>query len=422
MPQLAYVDLQYKPSVNDLICEFSVKPASGVSLKQASELIASESSIGTWTDVQTMIPSVAKKLKPHVFHIGSEIVKIAYPLSLFEIGNVSQLLSSVAGNIFGMKALSGLRLEDIKFPAQYTSVFKGPKYGIDGIRKLIRVNNRPILGTIVKPKLGLGAKDFANVAGDAWMGGVDAVKDDENLTNMQFNKFTDRVVATLKVRDKVENMTGERKVYFPNITAPYGEMVRRAEFVKRNGGEYVMMDIITTGWSALQAFRDLDLGLAIHAHRAGHGLFTENKDYGMSMLVVAKLARLIGVDQLHVGAIVGKMKGETREVEHIGEEISGDFMKQEDKEHVLSQGWRGIKSVFPVCSGGLHPGVVGDLMKYMGKDIIIQAGGGVHGHPDGTIAGARAMRQAINAALAKQTVRQYASTHIELRRALEKWQ
>lgn len=423
MNQIEFVDLRYRPTGEDIIAEFYIHPAPGVSLKDAAATIASESSIGTWTDISTLKASVVKSLKPHVFYINQAtgIAKIAYPLNLFEPGNIPQLLSSVAGNIFGMKVLRSLRLEDIKFPAPYISDFKGPKFGVEGIRKLLRIGKRPILGTIVKPKIGLGPRDFGKVAYNAWIGGIDAVKDDENLTSMRFNKFTDRVAATLSFRDKAEQVTGERKVYFPNITAPFDEMVRRAEFVKRQHGEYVMIDIITVGWSALQAFRNLDLGLAIHAHRAGHGIFTEDPEQGISMLVISKLARLIGVDQLHVGAIVGKMKGEAHEVEHIGEEISREFVINDEREHVLAQSWKGIKTVFPVCSGGLHAGVVGELMKHMGNDIIIQAGGGVCGHKSGVSAGARAMRQAVEAVMLGQTVRQYASTHLELRQALEQW-
>jgi len=253
------------------------------------------------------------------------------------------------------------------------------------------------------------------------VGGIDAVKDDENLTSMKFNRFKDRVASTLSKRDKAEKKTGERKVYFPNITAETGEMIRRAEHVKKLGGRYVMIDIITCGWSALQALRDADLGLVIHAHRAGHGLFTEHREHGMSMLVIAKLARLIGVDQLHVGAIVGKMKGGAKEVEHIGEEITDAFIKSSDADHILAQNWKGIEPVFPVCSGGLHPGLVAPLMRHMGHDVIIQAGGGIHGHPGGSTSGARAMRQAVDAAMLGVSARQYASTHSELRKALEKW-
>jgi len=423
MSQLSYVDPRYKPGQSDLICEYYVRPAAGVTLRQAADAIACESSIGTWTDIGTMSKSIARRLAPHVFSVDNNtgVIKIAYDIDLFERGNVPQLLSSIAGNIFGMRVLKSLRLEDIRFPAAYLSGFKGPKFGVKGVRNLLRVEERPVLGTIVKPKLGLTARQHAKVAYRTWVGGIDAVKDDENLTSMVFNRFKDRVAATLKKRDKAEKKTGEKKVYFPNITSDTFEMLKRARDVKKLGGEYVMIDIITCGWAALQALRNADLGLAIHAHRAGHGMFTEHREHGMSMLVVAKLARLIGVDQIHVGAIVGKMRGGASEVEHIGEEITEDFVRPADKDHILSQRWKGIKSVFPVCSGGLHPGLVGKLMFHMGNDIIIQAGGGIHGHPDGTTAGARAMRQAVDAALLGVPAKRYASTHGELRKALEKW-
>ena len=265
-----------------------------------------------------MSPEIAKKLKPSVFYIDGDrnLIKIAYTIDLFELDNISQILSAIAGNIFGMKALKNLRLLDVLFPKELIREFKGPKFGIDGIRNLLKVENRPLLGTIVKPKVGLDAKNHAKVCGDAWLGGLDIVKDDENLTSMKFNKFEDRMRETFKVRDKVENETGEKKIYMPNITAKLSVMEERAKLVKEYGGEYVMIDIITVGFSALQEIRDFleDLELVIHAHRAMHAAITRNKKHGITMLALAKIARLIGVDQLHTGTIIGKMEGERTEV------------------------------------------------------------------------------------------------------------
>jgi ribulose-bisphosphate carboxylase large chain len=321
-----------------------------------------------------------------------------------------------------MKTLKNLRLIDVHFPERMIKSFDGPKFGVPGIRRKFRIKKRPLLGTIVKPKLGLNESEHARSAYESWIGGLDIVKDDENLTSMSFNHFEKRVTETLKMRDRAEQKTGEGKFYMPNITAETNEMLKRAEFVKNHGGEYVMVDIVSVGWSGLQTLREAndDLNLIIHAHRAGHATFTKNPKHGISMLVVAKLARLIGVDQIHVGtANVGKMGGdETSEIEDV---IESKFVTELKGGHVLEQFWYNIKPVFAVASGGLHPGSLPKLLGKMGNNIIIQAGGGVHGHPRGSEAGARAMRQALEACMKGYTLEEYAENHRELYEAIKKW-
>ncbi len=419
---LNYIDRKYKPKDDDLVCEFRVEPARGLSIEEVCEKIAGESSIDTWTEISTMNPVMAKKLKPHVYSIDKKTkeVKIAYPSDLFEAGNIPQILSAVGGNIFSMKVVNNLRLQDIHLPNLILKSFKGPLYGLYGIRKLLKVPSRPLIGTIVKPKVGLNEVQHARVAYEAWMGGLDAVKMDENLTSMKFNKFEKQVKETLKLRDKAEKETGERKVYFANVTAETREMISRAKYVKSLGGEYVMIDIITSGWAALQTLRESDLGLAIHAHRAGHSMLTRNPYHGCSMLVIAKIARLIGVDQIHIGALA-KMEGPSEEVEHIGEEIEDKFIAEDRKTHILQQNWEHIKPIFAVCSGGLHPALLPRLVKLLGKDIIAQFGGGCHGHPKGTRAGAMAIRQAVDATMQNIPLNEYARTHKELALALKTW-
>ena len=422
MVNLGYISLSYKPAENDLVCEYYLEP-NKISFERACEHVAAESSIGTWTDIKTMSRQIAKRLKPHIFDINPQrgIVRIAYTSKLFEGGNMPEILSSIAGNIFGMKAVKNLRLQDISFPKSIIKKFKGPKFGINSIRKLLGVKKRPLLGTIVKPKVGLTPAQHAKVAYEAWVGGLDIVKDDENLSSMVFNSFEKRLKLTLKMRDKAERETGERKMYMPNTTAETNEMLRRAKLIKAYGGEYAMIDIITSGWAALQTLRNADLGLVIHAHRAGHGIFTEDPKHGISMLTIAKCARLIGVDQIHVGAIVGKMKGRKQEVELIGEEIEEHIIHPNKAAHVLEQKWFNIKPVFAVCSGGLHPGKIPPLVKAMGNNIIMQFGGGCHGHPDGTVHGAKAIRQALEAALKGISLEDYAESYIALHKALLKW-
>jgi len=406
----------------DLVAAYYLEPAKGVSFEEAAQAVASESSIGTWTNLSTLPPKLKRELHARVFKINkkSKIVLIAYPTALFERGNIPQLLSSIAGNIFGMKEVNNLRLLDINFPNRYIRSFKGPKFGIEGVRKIVKVKKRPLLGTIVKPKLGLNEKQHAKVAFQAWLGGCDIVKDDENLTSMRFNNFEKRVKETLRLRDKAEQITGERKVYMPNVTAPFSKMMKRAKYVKKEGCEYAMVDILSAGWSSLQDLRDADLNLILHAHRAGHAAFTRSSRHGISMLMIAKLCRLIGMDQLHVGAIVGKMHGGKKEVKAIGEEIE-DRIIYKGRNHILSENWLNIKPMFAVCSGGLHPGKIPPLVKAMGNDIIIQLGGGIHGHPLGTRHGAIAARQALEATIKGIPLNYAAMKHFELALALRKW-
>jgi ribulose-bisphosphate carboxylase large chain len=420
-----YVNLNYKPDDNDLIAMYYVEKSSECrDLEQACEEIAKESSIGTWTKIATLSSDIAEKLKPSAFYIdaNNNIVKIAYTKELFEAGNLPQILSAIAGNIFGMKVLDYLRLLDISFPKSIVSAYKGPKFGIEGIRKLTKIDKRPLLGTIVKPKVGLSEIEHANVCGQAWSGGLDVVKDDENLTSMSFNKFEKRVEETLKVRDKVEDETGEKKIYMPNITAPLTTMKKRADFVIESGGEYIMLDILTVGFSALQEMRDYldDKNIVIHAHRAMHAAITRNKKHGMTMLALAKLMRLIGMDQLHTGTVVGKMEGGQEEVLEINKILTKQEIQGNDLTS-LDHNWFNIKPTLPVASGGLSPLHIPKLMEILGSEAVYQFGGGCHGHPEGTKAGARAIRQAITSVLEGYDLKEYAKNHSELAKAIEKW-
>ena len=405
MKYIDFVDLKYEPAETDLICTYLIEPED-IGLREAAGGVAAESSIGTWTELTTNEPYMAK-LAACVFKIEGNLAKIAYTIELFEQGNIPNILSSIAGNVFGLRALKNLRLNDMEMPDKLVKSFKGPKFGIEGIRNLLKVSKRPLVGTIIKPKLGLKTSDHARVAYEAWAGGCDVVKDDENLSSQQFNAFEERIVKTLDERDKAEEETGERKVYMANITAETETMLKRAEYVLDHGGRYVMVDILTCGWSTLQTLRDKNLKLVIHAHRAGHAAFTKSQKHGIAMRVIAKVSRIIGVDQLHVGTIVGKMSETKKDVL---ENIEG-----------LKMDIAGLKPVLPVASGGLHPRLVPALMEYFGKDFVIQAGGGIHGHSNGTFAGATAMRQAVEATMQEKKLDEYAENHKDLKVALNLW-
>tara|TARA_Y100000034_G_scaffold117576_1_gene157202 strand:- start:7939 stop:9195 length:1257 start_codon:yes stop_codon:yes gene_type:complete len=411
-----FVNLKYKPTSKDLICLFRVEP-NKMNMRKAAATVALESSTGTWTDVHEK--KYVHKLGAKVFSIKGNMIKVAYPSELFEGGNAPNILSSIAGNIFGMKAVKNLRLEDIQLPQNILNGFPGPKYGIKGIRKLLKIKNRPLVGTIVKPKLGLKTKDHVSVASQAWLGGCDLVKDDENLASQKFNEFEKRLARTLEAANKAEEQTGEKKAYLINVTAETKEMMQRAQLVEDIGGKYVMIDIVTAGFSALQTLREADFKLIIHGHRAMHAAFTRNEKHGISMMVLADIARLIGVDQLHIGTAIGKLEGDIELVSELNDEIEKKTVKA--TQNRLSQNWGKIKPTLSVSSGGLHPGHVPYLVKHLGKDLVLQFGGGIHGHPKGTLRGSIAVRQALEATMKKIPLKTYAKDHIELKDALDFW-
>jgi ribulose-bisphosphate carboxylase large chain len=333
---------------------------------------------------------------------------VAYPPVLFEAGNLPQILSCIAGNIMGMKAVDSIRLLDCEWPEGLATSFPGPQFGSDVRTELLDAPDRPVLATVPKPKVGLSAERHAEVGFEAWTGGVDLLKDDENLTDQPFNAFEERVQQSLAKRDEAEERTGQRKDYLVNVTAETNEMLERVDFVAEQGGRFVMVDIITVGWSGLQTVRERTErhGLAIHAHRAMHAAFDRLDHHGVSMRCLAQFARLAGVDHIHTGtAGLGKLANE--DTVGINAWLRSDL--------------HGLSDVMPVASGGLHPGVVPPLIDAIGTTCIIQAGGGIHAHPDGTHAGAKALRQATHAAMDGLDLEDAAETLPELRGALETW-
>jgi ribulose-bisphosphate carboxylase large chain len=391
-----------------IIATFTMK-VEGEPFDKTAGGVASESSVGTWTDVGLEEKMIWDRLHAKVIALDESTgsITLAYPLDLFELGNIPQLLSSIAGNVFGLKEIVGLRLEDLEFPEAYVKSFPGPALGIPGIRQLTGVTDGPLLGSIIKPKLGLSSVQHAEASMKVWNEGVNLVKDDENLTSMTFNNFYTRVdEVTKRMKEKNYLAIGSAKIHAFNITASYEEMMKRANYVRDAGANCLMMDVLTAGFSGVQGIRNRTYGLMIHGHRAMHAAFTRSHQFGISMLVIAKLARLAGVDSLHTGTVVGKMEGEKNEVVTINNFLRSD--------------WYGLKTVLPTASGGLHPGHIPDLVSILGKDMLFNFGGGIHGHPDGTSAGARAVVQSLKATMAGIPLAQ-AKDSPELMRALEKW-
>lgn len=427
-----FVDKNYQPNPdNDIIAVFRITPAEGFSIEDAAGAVAAESSVGTWTSLhQWYDQSRIDRLMGKAYHFhdmgdGSYIVRIAYPAELFEPGSMPGLLASIAGNIFGMRRVKGLRLEDIYFPESFLKDFKGPSKGMKGVRDIFKIYDRPIVGTVPKPKVGYTPEEVEKLAYEILIGGMDYIKDDENLTDPSYCKFEKRAKSIMKIIDKVEKETGERKVWFANITSDVKEMEKRIKIVADYGNPYIMVDVVVSGWAVLKHIREVadEYGLAIHAHRAMHAAFTRNPYHGISMFVLAKLYRIIGVDQLHVGtAGAGKLEGGKIDVIRYARILRETHFKPDpDDVYHLEQEFHHIKPAFPVSSGGLHPGNLPPVIEALGSEIILQVGGGVIGHPDGPRAGAAAVRQALEAIMKGIPLDEYAETHKELKRALEKW-
>lgn len=403
--------------MRDLIATYYFRPKSGVTADFAAQAICEEQTTGTWTNLSTVNDHTAyvhaydgEVMDISCVENGGYTTKIRYPYEIFEPGNIPQYLSVIAGNLFGLGKLDAVRLLDIDVPSTLATAHTGPKFGIEGVRKLVGTDasRRPHVGTIIKPKVGLNPKDTATVAYEAAVGGVDLIKDDETLTNQQFCPLTDRLEAVMNALETAKDETGRTVLYALNITTGGDKILEIGEKAVRAGANMLMVDVLTAGFSAVQALAaDPKITVPIHVHRTMHGALTRNPHHGIAMRPIAKLVRLCGGDQLHTGAVSGKMGSSAVE-------IVGD-------NEVLTKPFAAIAPVFPVSSGGLHPGKVHAELATLGTEIVLQAGGGVHGHPDGTRAGAAAMRQAVDAFLAGVSAEEYAKTHAELAKALARW-
>jgi ribulose-bisphosphate carboxylase large chain len=418
-----YLGLDYAPATTDLLVAFRLVPRPDVPFDEAAAAVAAESSTGTWTDVDKADEGLAFELRARVYRIDGDVAFIAYPAPLFEFGSIPNILSSVVGNVFGFKAVTSLRLLDMRLPIELVDSFPGPAFGIAGVRDKLAVHGRALTGSTIKPKLGLSPAEHAQRAYETLRGGIDTIKDDENLNSQPWSPFDERIARTLELLRRAEAETGERKGYWANVTAAdTGEMLRRANKVALEGGRFVMVDFLTAGFAATASLRQETgrLGLALHAHRAMHAVIDRQPDHGVDFLAIAKWARLLGVDHVHVGTGVGKLEGTTAEMGERRRMLTQDLAPAGGGT-LFDQPWGALKPVVPVASGGLHPGHVPRLDATFGTDAFFLFGGGVHGHPGGSRAGAAAARAAVEAVAAGQSLKAAAHSSPELRVALDLW-
>ena len=392
-----------------VICKYRV--TTELPMEKAAEAIAAEQSTGTWTGISTLNDEVFKNYAAKVTAIDGDMVTIAFPEADFSIktGAVPQILSVISGNLYGLSALKGVRLEDVEFPKGILKQYKGPKYGDKGLREILLRPEKPLVGTIVKPKIGLSPKDTAKYIYEAGSGGLTNGKDDETLVDQAFCPIEDRTKAVAEALDRLRE-EGHHMVHAINISTNGQDILQLAEDAQRWGATQLMIDVLTCGYGAIQAVaEDPKIHLPVHVHRTMHAAMTKDPLNGISMRVIAKLVRMCGGDALHIGTLgVGKMEGAIAEGKQ-----NQDACQSDDVPY---------KKVMPVCSGGMFPGIVPAVVKAAGtNNLQIQAGGGVAGHPEGVRAGAMAMCQAVDAAFEGIDIDEYAETHHELRLALDRW-
>jgi ribulose-bisphosphate carboxylase large chain len=405
--EMGYYDPDYEPKDTDILCAFRVTPQPGVDPIEAAAAVAGESSTATWTVVWTDRLTDHEHYQAKAYDVsavpgreGEYIAKIAYDIDLFEEGSIANLTSSIIGNVFGFKALRALRLEDQRIPTHYVKTFQGPPHGIVMEREYLDKFGRPLLGATVKPKLGLSAKNYGRVVYEALSGGLDFTKDDENINSQPFMRWRDRYLYSIEGVSRASAMSGEVKGHYMNVTAAtMEEMYERAEFAKELGSVIIMMDL-TVGFTAMQSMSKWARrnGMILHLHRAGHGTYTRQKNHGVSFRVIAKWCRMLGVDHIHAGTVVGKLEGDpamtkgyydTLRLDHVPENLETGIYFDQD--------WASMPAVMPVASGGIHAGQMHQLLRYLGEDVVLQFGGGTIGHPMGVAAGATANRVAVEA-------------------------
>ncbi len=436
--QMGYWEPDYVPKDTDVIAMFRITPQAGVDHEEAAAAVAGESSTATWTVVWTDRLTACELYRAKAYR--SELVPntgpgtkneaqyfayIAYDLDLFEEGSIANLTASIIGNVFGFKAVKALRLEDMRLPVAYLKTFQGPATGIVVERERLDKFGRPLLGATTKPKLGLSGRNYGRVVYEGLKGGLDFMKDDENINSQPFMHWRDRFLYCMEAVNKASAATGEVKGHYLNVTAGTMEaMYERAEFAKSLGSVIIMIDLVV-GYTAIQSMaawaRKNDM--ILHLHRAGNSTYSRQKNHGMNFRVICKWMRMAGVDHIHAGTVVGKLEGDPLMIKGFYDTLRETHTEQNLETGLFfEQDWASLNKCMPVASGGIHAGQMHQLLDYLGEDVILQFGGGTIGHPQGIQAGAVANRVALEAmVLARNEGRDYVKEGPKILADAAKW-
>ncbi|MHA7748007.1 MULTISPECIES: RuBisCO large subunit C-terminal-like domain-containing protein [Paenibacillus] len=398
------------------------------SLEKACEIIVSEQSTGTFLPLPNETDSLKQKHRAQILSIqelesspfpslpgakvpaGSKgefrrgIVKIAFPYA--NIGpSIPNLLATVAGNLYELEELSGLRLLDLDLPLAFQERYEGPQFGISGTRELTGVHGRPIIGTIMKPNIGLPTEQLRLIVRELALSGIDFIKDDEVHGNPPYAPIAERIKVVMEEIERAADRTGKKTMYAFNITDDIDPMKRHLETVVKAGGNCVMVSINSIGFAGLAHLRK-NTSVCIHGHRNQWGMMSRYPYLGMSFAAYQKLCRLAGVDHLHVNGLNNKFYEDNASVVDSVRACMTPMFDPSD-------------TVLPVLSSKQWAGAAPETYSTLGTvDLMNIAGGGIHGHPGGPGAGFRSLVQGWEAALEGIPLHLHADKHPELKQAL----
>ncbi len=334
------------------------------------------------------------------------LVKVSWSVENFGY-NLPVLISTLQGNLYEIRQFTGLKLLDIELPPSYADHYDGPAFGITGCRELTGVQGRPLIGTIIKPSIGLSPEQTATLVKTLAEAGIDFIKDDELLGSSANSPFDKRVDAVMDVINRHADKTGKKVMYAFNISGEIDEMMERYELVISRGGTCAMVSLNSVGIAGVKKICDQRV-LAIHGHRNGWGMMTRHPLLGIDFPAYQKLWRLAGVDQIHVNGIQNKFwESDDSVVQSIKACLTPLF---------------GGYSVLPVVSSGQWGGQAPETYRRtQTTDLLYMAGGGILAHPMGPAAGVTALQQAWQAAVDRLSVEQAAATYLEFGKSVEKF-
>jgi len=415
-----------------VLCAYIMKPKQGYDYLATAAHFAAESSTGTNVEVCTT-DDFTRGVDALVYFIdpAKELTKIAYPIDLFDRNitdgraMLASFLTLTIGNNQGMGDVEYAKMHDFYVPPKYLQLFDGPSMGISDLWRMLGrpvVDGGFVVGTIIKPKLGLRPKPFADAAYQFWLGG-DFIKNDEPQGNQVFAPLKETMKAVADAMKRAQDETGEAKLFSANITAddPF-EMIARGEYILETFGENAshmafLVDGYVAGPTAVTTCRRYFPNQFLHYHRAGHGAVTSPQaKRGYTAFVHCKMSRLSGASGIHTGTMgYGKMEGEAQD-----KNIAYMLERDAADGPYFHQDWQGMKATTPIISGGMNALRLPGFFTNLGHSNIIQtSGGGAFGHKAGGAAGAKSLRQAHDAWINGIDLLEYAKSHEELRGAFE---